>query len=226
MPNHLRLSALVLAATLALHVGSASADPYRGTAAVIDGDTLEIHGFRIRLHGVDVPESSQTCTSASLGTWLCGQRAAFALADMIQRRPVSCHRRDTDRYGRIIAACDVGGVSVNRWLVRNGWATAYTHYSRDYVADEALAKANQLNIWSGEFIDPAQYRRNRGKPPEAAPADGCRLKGNINADGDRIFHAPCQQHYERTRIDTAAGERWFCTADEAAQAGWRPARGR
>ena len=41
--------------------GYAAADDLTGQAGVIDGDTLEIHGTRIRLWGVDAPESSQLC---------------------------------------------------------------------------------------------------------------------------------------------------------------------
>jgi endonuclease YncB( thermonuclease family) len=68
-----------------------------GIASVIDGDTIEIHGQRIRLHGIDAPESGQTCLDADGRTWRCGQRAALALQDLIRRRTVACDDRDVDR---------------------------------------------------------------------------------------------------------------------------------
>lgn len=44
-----------------------------------DGDTIEISGERIRLHGVDAPESWQTCEDGDGGIYRCGKGAAFAL---------------------------------------------------------------------------------------------------------------------------------------------------
>ena len=60
-----------------------------GVASVMDADTIEIHGQRIRLHGIDAPEGGQTCLDAAGRNWRCGQRAALALQDLIGRRTVT-----------------------------------------------------------------------------------------------------------------------------------------
>ena len=100
-----------------------------GVASVIDGDTIEIHGQRIRLFGIDAPESSQLCVRPTGERWYCGQRASFALADRIGRATVSCQPRDFDRYGRVVAVCFKGNEDLNRWMVASGWAAAYKQYS-------------------------------------------------------------------------------------------------
>ena len=94
-----------------------------GVASVIDGDTLEIHGQRIRLHGIDAPESRQLCRLDGK-PWQCGKDAANALADKIARRPVSCEGLGRDRYKRIIARCTVAGEDLEKWMVANGLALA------------------------------------------------------------------------------------------------------
>ncbi len=91
-----------------------------GLASVIDGDTIEVHGQRIRLHGIDAPESRQLCRMGS-EPWQCGKDAANALAEKIARRPVTCE--------------DLGA-----WMVSQGLALAYRRYSRDYVDEEAEAQ--------------------------------------------------------------------------------------
>jgi len=65
-----------------------------------------------------------------------------------------------------------------------------------------------------------------GAAAEAAPRAGCPIKGNINAEGERIDHTPWSPWYERTKINEAAGEQWFCDETEAQEAGWRAARSR
>ncbi|MCZ6517933.1 MAG: thermonuclease family protein [Gammaproteobacteria bacterium] len=95
-----------------------------GQASVIDGDTLEIHGTRIRLHGIDAPQSGQHCYIGGK-RWRCGKVAANVLADLIERRPATCHERGRDRYGRVVAVWRVQGEDLGAWLVGNGRALAY-----------------------------------------------------------------------------------------------------
>lgn len=75
---------------LLLLSSAALADNFVGQASVIDGDTLEIHGTRIRLWGVDAPESTQLCRGDDSLQYRCGSKAANDLDAYIARRPASC----------------------------------------------------------------------------------------------------------------------------------------
>ncbi len=137
----------LLAALLTFLPALALAD-IAGTATVIDGATLEIHGERIRLHGIDAPDRRQLCRLD--GTpWRCGVDAANALAGRIDRRPVACRERDRD--GRIAATCAVAGEDLGEWMVANGWAVAHHLFSYEYSRAEHRAKSARRGIWAGEF---------------------------------------------------------------------------
>jgi endonuclease YncB( thermonuclease family) len=133
-----------------------------GVVSVIDADTIEIHGQRIRLYGIDAPESCQTCEDAFGRTWRCGQRAALALQDLIGRRTVSCAERDIDRYGRLVAQCQQGDIDIGEWLVSQGLALAYRRYSEAYVTAEETASAAKRGVWVGPFMAPWDWRREHG----------------------------------------------------------------
>jgi endonuclease YncB( thermonuclease family) len=129
-----------------------------GRASVIDGDTIEIRGERIRLHGIDTPESSQLCDLDGQ-PYRCGQQAALALADKIGEKTVRCTEKDVDRYGRTVAVCFVGGEDINRWMTFQGWALAYRKYSWDYVDAEDEARVAGRGLWRGDFERPWDWRK-------------------------------------------------------------------
>ena len=230
--------------TTALPVFVTTAQPARaqdgviqGVASVVDGDSLEIYGHRIRLFGIDAPESGQACADAGGQLYRCGQRAARALSDRIGRGTVSCWHRDTDRYGRMVAVCMLGTLDLNAWMVREGHAIAYRKYSTDYVGEENAARHEWRGIWAGSFIAPWEWRQGDRLPPErntaqprsatdnsTAQKPDCVIKGNISSSGARIYHVPGQRHYDRTRISPGKGEKWFCSEAQARAAGWRRAR--
>lgn len=195
-----------------------------GRVSVVDGDTLEMHGNRIRLHGIDAPESGQSCTDEENKTYRCGQLSANRMASYVSGKAVYCEILDKDRYGRLIAACSVNDVDVNQLLVTEGWALAYRQYSKDYVSAEENAKKLGLGMWRGKFVEPWKWRRGeRLEATKAQDPNDCVIKGNISGSG-KIYHTPSSPWYARTKINTAKGERWFCSEEEAEAAGWRAPR--
>ena len=196
-----------------------------GTVRVIDGDTFDVGGARVRLHGIDAPEVSQTCTSPTQGDWACGAFVRDEVRRRYDGRHATCRQIDIDQYGRIIGKCFVSGQDVGEDIVLDGWATAYRQYSMDYDLAEKAAQVRTAGLWAGTMQSPADFRASqRAIRPAAVSNDGdCLIKGNISASG-LIYHMPHNRDYDATRISESRGERWFCTEAEARAAGWRAAR--
>jgi len=101
----LRLATIVFVAiiSLASTVWAREVVTISGRASVIDGDTVEIHGKRIRLFGIDAVESGQRCQKDGK-PWLCGKDLALALADKIGEKPITCSGDEFDRTGAWLPA--------------------------------------------------------------------------------------------------------------------------
>lgn len=202
---------------------------------VIDGDTIEVQlgsgPIRVRLNSIDTPEMDQS--------W--GPQAQAALAGRVAGKRVELEPIAQDRYDRLVAVVLLDGENINAWMVQQGDAWAYRDYLEDpsYCAWEAVARASRLGLWSlppGSRVAPWEWRAaGRGSSAGftdyssetaagcvAAMQPGrCLIKGNVSENG-RIYHVPGSAYYDKTKIDESKGERWFCTEDQALEAGWRP----
>lgn len=222
---------LAIALIIGVLASPAAAETISGAATVIDGDTLEIEGRRVRLFGIDAPELGQTC-SRDGETWACGEEASSQLRALAGAAPVNCRGDELDQYDRLVAICSTGALELNRTMVTEGWATAFRQYSSAYVADETRARARRQGLWDSTFALPAEYRIAQAELAEPQPrpartgraapqvrSSGCNIKGNHSRRGEWIYHLPGMPYYERTRP-----EAMFCSEGEAIAAGYRRAR--
>jgi endonuclease YncB( thermonuclease family) len=222
--------------------GVALAEEIRGIPRIIDGDTVQISATKIRLQGIDAPETDQLCLDRNGKRWTCGIEARDQLIQKAGSKIWTCRTNSIDRYGRSLATCDVDGSDINRWLVREGWAMSYVRYSHVYDADERAARQAQVGLWSGAFIAPWDWRHRtktteiRGAvsvPKDAqsillsaasaaeAPTPQCAIKGNVTRSGECIYHVPGGRYYNAVKMDMSKDKRWFCTEAEASAAGCR-----
>ena len=139
-----------------------------GIAKVTDGDTIKIKKNKIRLFGIDAPESKQQCQKPWLSIFFlsldkdypCGQISTDRLKTKVGKKLVICNYTNKDRYKRYIAECFKDKTNINAWMVRNGHAVAYRKYSKKFVSQEIFAKKEKLGLWSGTFMMPWDYRKN------------------------------------------------------------------
>ena len=79
---------------------------------IIDGDTIELNGEKIRFSVIDTPELKQICTLGNIEIF-CGNLAAIVLKEKIGNEIVICEReKELDKYNRILAECfEIGRAS-------------------------------------------------------------------------------------------------------------------
>lgn len=222
-----------LAWAIVLCASPAAAATVSGPATVIDGDTLEIEGQRIRLFGIDAPEANQQCYRGA-ESWACGQASADELRGLIGTSELTCSGHEVDQYGRLLAACTMAAMDLNKLMVAQGWAIAFRRYSDAYVVDQARAQGAKLGMWSSTFVSPEEHRAAEREAASPTPASrqpradaarssstGCVIKGNRSRRGEWIYHLPGMPYYEQTRA-----EEMFCSEADAQAAGYRRSRAR
>lgn len=129
----------------------------RGRPWVIDGDTLEIRGERIRLYAIDTPELGQPWWNEDDDHADAGLLAKEALAALIQGRRLSVRVLREDQYGRSIGIVKVDGRDVAKSLVSRGLAFASPGHNR-YRRSHNAARRRKTGFWRGDLQMPWEYR--------------------------------------------------------------------
>ncbi len=210
---------------------------------VVDGDTIDVtkdgKTLRVRYIGMDTPET----VHPSKGVQCFGKDASSKNKELILGKQVRLEKdvSETDRYGRFLRYVYLGDTFINLELVKQGYATAATFppdvkHSQDFVAAEREAREAKRGLWAScksteATSSPKTTTTNQPTASNPTPAptptsptpNGCTIKGNISTRKEKIYHLPGCGSYTKTSIDESAGERWFCTEQQAVQAGWRKA---
>jgi endonuclease YncB( thermonuclease family) len=210
-----------------------------GPATIIDGDTIDMTGTRIRLLGIDAPEAKQACTRNGV-EWACGAEATATLTEIIGNQSLTCTAQGFDVDGRTLATCQTRMFEIGREAVRRGMAVLLDNAPDDYQEAAAVARQMNYGLWAAEFQQPADWRAanpaavervaraestqrtERAAPARPAPPKrytntlGCAIKGNHSIRGEWIYHLPGQTYYNQTRPEAL-----FCTEREAQASGYR-----
>ena len=196
---------------------------FANTVHIVDGDTLDVDGTRYRINGIDAPEAGQKCKTERGKDWACGTAATNALFAITKGKTVRCDSLAVDSYGRDIGRCYAGKTDIAKAMVTQGMAWAFLKFSDEYEGTQNIAKSAKRGIWRGKAQPAWVFRATKWEIASQKSPNGCPIKGNISPNG-KIYHPPWSPWYNRTRINTSKGERWFCDEDEALKAGWRAPR--
>ncbi|MBS0531576.1 MAG: thermonuclease family protein [Proteobacteria bacterium] len=239
------ISALLIFSSILSFPIAAHAADVSGVPKIHDGDTLAIGAVKLRLSAIDAPSADQLCLNNKGERWTCGAAARDALIHHVDKKNWTCHVLRANRFGRSVAKCDVDGEDIQGWLVKNGWALSLSRVSHDYDADQKAAREAKAGMWAGAFIAPWDWRVRNKKtsilgavkaPPTAraillasasgpvAPSPDCTIKGNVNRSGVCIYHKPTSRWYAQIKMKISKGTRWFCSVEEAEDAGCRETR--
>jgi len=165
LPLSRRLSTAVAAllATAVLAQPVTADAPIIGKAdSVLTGDTLVIAGTTYRLWGIDAPDPDQPCVNGAAQAYACGTTARILLGALTRDRLLTCRIEDRTLNGTALVRCMLEGHDLAALLVASGYAFDDPALRGSvYATQEQEARAEKLGMWSGPFVKPADWRRNR-----------------------------------------------------------------
>lgn len=204
---------------------------------VVDGDTIDIDldgkTERIRMIGLNTPETVDPRKPVECFGEEASARAKELLADRKVKLQADATQSERDKYSRLLRyVWRDDGLFFNLEMIKQGYGYEYTYdlpyqYQAEFKAAQKYAERNKLGLWAdnacADFFA-ADKPASLNSPDAPAPNPLCLIKGNINSKGEKIYHLPKCDSYAGTAINESAGEKWFCSEAEAAQAGWRKAK--
>ena len=133
---------------------------------MIDADTVEIHGKRIRLTGIDATGARHKRLDATGAFYFCGSLSATALDQWIGTDPMTCAQAGRDDRDRMLAECSLRGANVQDRPVGRGHAIAYRSCYKAYGPQEFEPRRPKTGVWAGQLIEPWNWRRGHRLPSE------------------------------------------------------------
>ncbi|MFB6465667.1 thermonuclease family protein [Cytobacillus sp. Hz8] len=172
---------------------------------VVDGDTIDVKlangkEERIRMLLVDTPETKHpTKPVQPFGP----EASAFTKKTLLhQQVQLELDVSERDQYGRLLAYVYLNGKMYNETLLEEGLArvvvyASNTKYVDEFKAIQKKAQEKEIGIWSLE-----NYRteeKKQAENEEKIPNQKCKIKGNINSRGEKIYHTPDSPSYKQTK---------------------------
>ena len=196
---------------------------------VVDGDTIDVviddKTERLRLIGINTPETADPRKPVEC----FGREASNRAKELLDGKKVSLEsdplQGERDKYGRLLRYVFLeNGSNFNLKMIEDGYAYEYTYdgsykYQQEFKLAQKKAEENKTGLWG----EGCQSHPIVTTPEQATAAGSCNIKGNINAKKEKIFHSPGCGSYNNTVIDENVGEKWFCSEQDALNAGWRKA---
>lgn len=200
---------------------------------VSDGDTITIlndnkEQFKIRLSGIDAPESGQAFGKASKE-----RMSALVYGKIVEVTPVT-----TDKYDRTVARIHVSDLGVEEEMIRSGMAWVYSKYCLEPICDQWMdiqtnARSMRVGLWADQDpIPPWEWRHNKNsvssvKHQNAARLDRSKVSqpvvfqnqlvhGNISS---HVYHGSQCRHYNCSNCVKV-----FNSSADALNEGYRPCR--
>ncbi len=202
---------------------------------VVDGDTLDvlIEGKveRLRLIGINTPETVDPRKTVECFGVEASNKAKSLLTGKKIYLEKDTSQGERDKYNRLLRYVFLeDGTNFNLLMIREGYAYEYTYdvpylYQTEFKNTQKEASIRKVGLW-GTVCEKSTTEDELKNPLPTqinTAHNTCTIKGNINTNGDKIYHMIGCDSYEKTDVDESREEKWFCTEEDALASGWRRA---